>query len=67
MKFKKLENQALTIRGEFFNAFNHGNQNLPNLNLATGASVTPGDGRFGDLLSTVTGQRQIEIYLKYSF
>jgi hypothetical protein len=67
MKFKKLENQALTIRGEFFNAFNHGNQNLPNLDLATGASITPGDGKFGDLLSTVTGQRQIEIYLKYSF
>ncbi len=65
--FKKLEHQALTLRGEFFNAFNHGNQNLPNLDLASGLSKAPGDGRFGDVFSTVTGNRQIKIYLKYSF
>lgn len=65
--FKKMEHQALTVRGEFYNALNHGNQNLPGLNLASGPSKTPGDGGFGDLASTVTGQRQIKIYLKYSF
>jgi hypothetical protein len=65
--FKKLEHQQLTVRGEFYNAFNHGNQNSPSLNLAAGQSTTPGDGGFGDLKSTVTGQRQIKIYLKYSF
>jgi hypothetical protein len=67
LKFKKLEHQELTLRGEFYNALNHGNQNLPSLDLAAGPSVTPGDGGFGDLKSTVTGQRQIKIYLKYSF
>jgi carboxypeptidase family protein/TonB-dependent receptor-like protein len=67
IRFKKLEHQALTMRGEFYNALNHGNQNLPGLNLAAGPSTTPGDGGFGDLASTVTGQRQIKIYLKYSF
>lgn len=65
--FGKLEHQALTFRAEFYNTFNHGNQGLPQLDLAVGASKTPGDGRFGDLASTVTGQRQIKIYLKYSF
>jgi len=65
--FKKLEHQQLTVRGEFYNAFNHGNQNAPSLDLAAGPSKTPGDGGFGDLFSTVTGQRQIKIYLKYSF
>jgi hypothetical protein len=67
IRFKKMEHQALTVRGEFYNALNHGNQNLPGLNLASGASKTPGDGGFGDLASTVTGQRQVKIYLKYSF
>lgn len=65
--FKKMEHQQLTVRGEFYNAFNHGNQNAPSLDLAAGQSKTPGDGGFGDLFSTVTGQRQIKIYLKYSF
>jgi Carboxypeptidase regulatory-like domain/TonB-dependent Receptor Plug Domain len=67
LRFKRMEHQQLTVRGEFYNAFNHGNQNAPSLNLAAGQSKTPGDGGFGDLFSTVTGQRQIKIYLKYSF
>jgi outer membrane receptor protein involved in Fe transport len=67
LRFKKMEHQQLTVRGEFYNAFNHGNQNAPSLDLAAGQSKTPGDGGFGDLFSTVTGQRQIKIYLKYSF
>ncbi len=65
--FHHLEHQALTLRAEFFNALNHGNRGLPDLNLIDGPSTTPGDGGFGDLTNTVTGQRQIKIYLKYSF
>ena len=65
--FHHLEHQALTLRAEFFNALNHGNHFLPGLSLADGASTTPGDGGFGDIISTVQGQRQIKIYLKYSF
>jgi len=65
--FKKLEGQQLTLRADFFNALNHANQNLPNLDLAIGPSTTPGDGGFGDVYSTITGQRQIKIMLKYSF
>jgi len=61
------EGHTLTLRAEFFNALNHANHNLPDLVLADGASTTPGDGGFGDLVSTVHGQRQIKIYLKYSF
>jgi len=59
--FHHLEHQALTLRAEFFNALNHGNHGLPDVNLADGASS------FGDLTGTVTGQRQIKIYVKYSF
>jgi hypothetical protein len=65
--FHHMDHSALTLRAEFFNALNHGNQFLPDLNLADGASATPGDGGFGDLASTVQGQRQIKIYVKYSF
>ncbi len=65
--FRHMEHQALTLRAEFFNALNHGNRFLPDLNLADGASSAPGDGGFGDIVSSVTGQRQIKIYLKYSF
>ena len=67
LKIWKLESQALTFRAEFFNTLNHANHGLPSLNLASGPSTTPGDGGFGDLVSTVTGQRQIKIYIKYSF
>jgi outer membrane receptor protein involved in Fe transport len=65
--FHHMEHSALTLRAEFFNALNHGNRFLPDLNLADGASTAPGDGGFGDIVSTVQGQRQIKIYLKYSF
>jgi outer membrane receptor protein involved in Fe transport len=59
IRFHHLEQQALTLRAEFINALNHGNQGLPDLNLL--------DKGFGNLPTTVTGQRQIKIYLKYSF
>lgn len=65
--FRHMEGQQLTFRAEFYNALNHGNHFLPDLNLADGASTAPGDGGFGDIISTVQGQRQIKIYLKYSF
>jgi outer membrane receptor protein involved in Fe transport len=65
--FHHMEQQTLTLRAEFFNTLNHANRFLPDLNLADGASTTPGDGGFGDIVSTVQGQRQIKIYLKYSF
>src|SRR5579883_620641 len=61
------ERHTLTLRAEFFNALNHANHFLPDLNLADGPSTTPGDGGFGDIVPTVQGQRQIKIYLKYSF
>jgi hypothetical protein len=57
--FGKFENQALMFRAEFYNTFNHGVQGVPDLNIR--------DGGFGDVAATVTGQRQIKIYLKYSF
>jgi hypothetical protein len=59
IRFKKLEHQELTFRGDFFNTLNHGNQGAPSLNLSA--------GNFGKLAGTVTGQRQIKIYIKYSF
>jgi hypothetical protein len=62
-----LESQALTVRAEFYDALNHANHDLPVLNLANGPSTVNGDGHFGDLGSTIHGQRQIKIYLKYSF
>jgi hypothetical protein len=67
ISFHHFEHQALTLRAEFFNALNHANHFLPDLNLADGASTTPGDGGFGDITNTGVGQRQIKIYLRYSF
>jgi outer membrane receptor protein involved in Fe transport len=65
--FHHLETQALTVRAEFFDALNHANHDLPVLNLSHGPSTVNGDGGFGDLGSTIHGQRQIKIYVKYSF
>jgi outer membrane receptor protein involved in Fe transport len=65
--FRHMEGQALTLRAEFYDALNHANHDLPVLDLSNGPSVTNGDSGFGDLGSTIHGQRQIKIYLKYSF
>jgi hypothetical protein len=54
-----LEGQALTIRGEFFNVFNHPNQGLPSLNVQSGV--------FMDSSQTWSGGRYIRFMLKYSF
>lgn len=53
------EGQALTLRGEAYNAFNHPNLGIPNLNLNT--------TNFGDLPSTIYGGRVLKIRLTYSF
>jgi hypothetical protein len=54
-----LEGQALTIRAEFFNVFNHPNQSLPSLNVQSGS--------FMDSSETWYGGRSIRFMLKYSF
>ncbi len=56
---KGLEGAGLTIRGEFFDIFNHPNQGLPSLNVQA-----------SDLLNldeTWTGGRTIKIWLKFNF
>lgn len=61
--FKFLERQSFTVRGEFFNAFNHPN-------LFTDGGVNSYDllsPNFGDIASTISGFRQIKIWLKYQF
>jgi outer membrane receptor protein involved in Fe transport len=61
MPIWKLEGQALTLRGEAFNVFNHPNLGIPNLNLAAG----PGNAL--DLPSTIYGGRVLKIKLTYAF
>ena len=55
----KLENQMLSFRTEMFNAFNH-----PNLFTPT---YTMGDPNFNNTAITISGGRQIKLWLKYSF
>jgi hypothetical protein len=54
----KLENQAITFRAEFFNAFNHPNTFTPSYNMV---------GDFNDVASTISGGRSIKFWLKYEF
>jgi hypothetical protein len=53
------ERHALTMRGEFYNAFNHGNLGHPSLDML--------DPDFNNLVITNAGGRQIRLYLKYFF
>jgi hypothetical protein len=55
----KLENQSLSFRADLFNAFNH-----PNLFTPT---YTMGDPNFNNTAITISGGRQIKLWLKYSF
>ena len=55
----KLENQTLSFRTEFFNAFNH-----PNLFTPT---YTMTDPNYNNTGVTISGGRQIRFWLKYSF
>jgi hypothetical protein len=55
----KLEAQALTLRGEAYNVFNHPNLGIPDLNLAASDAL--------DLPSTIYGGRVLKIKLMYAF
>jgi hypothetical protein len=61
--FRFLERQAVTFRTEFFSAFNHAN-------LFTDGGVNSFNllsSNFGNIASTINGNRQIKFWLKYSF
>jgi len=70
MPFK--ENHVLQFRIEAFNAINHPNWGMPNLNILSGAAFAgqPGTNahqNFGVITGTQTGMRQLQLGLKYSF
>jgi Carboxypeptidase regulatory-like domain len=54
----RLENQALTFRAEFFNAFNHPNLFTPNFEMI---------GDYDNTAETISGGRTIKFWLKYEF
>jgi Carboxypeptidase regulatory-like domain len=55
----KLENQMLEFRADLFNAFNHPNLFTPTYNMD--------DLNFNNTAITITGGRQIKLWLKYTF
>jgi TonB dependent receptor len=55
----KLEGQALTLRGEAYNVFNHANLGIPDLNLAASDAL--------NLPSTIYSGRVLKIKLMYAF
>jgi hypothetical protein len=55
----KLENQSLTFRAEFFNAFNHPNLYTPSYILI--------DPEYNNTAATITGGRVIKFWLRYDF
>lgn len=57
---KVSEKQKFEWRTEFFNPFNHANQGIPSLTLISGS-------KFGDLSETISGNRSIRMWVKYSF
>ena len=59
MPIWKLEGQALTLRGEAYNVFNHPNLGIPDLNLAASDAL--------DMPSTIYGGRVLKIKLTYAF
>ncbi|HEY2013742.1 MAG TPA: TonB-dependent receptor [Bryobacteraceae bacterium] len=66
------ENHVLQFRIEAFNAINHPNWGMPNLNILSGAAFPgqPGTNahqNFGIISGTQTGMRQVQLGLKYSF
>lgn len=61
--FKFLERQSITFRLELFNAFNH-----PNLFTDGGLnSYSVANHNFLNIANTISGNRQIKFWLKYSF
>jgi hypothetical protein len=73
-QFKMLYNErhSLQFRMEAFNAVNHPNWGMPNLNILSGAAF-PGQPNtnahqgFGVISGTATSMRQVQLGLKYSF
>ncbi len=57
--FGKLENQVLSFRVDLFNAFNHPNLFTPTYNMT--------DPNFNNTAITISGGRQIKLWLKFSF
>jgi hypothetical protein len=57
--FSITERHRLEIRAEFFNALNHPNLGTPN--------VTANSATFGQITSTATAPRQIQLAARYSF
>lgn len=57
--FWKLDNQTLSFRTEFFNALNHPNLFTPSYDMS---SIN-----FNNTAITISGGRQIKLWLKYSF
>jgi len=55
----KLENQSITFRAEFFNAFNHPNLFTPTFNIL--------GGDYDNRAETISGGRTIKFWLKYEF
>jgi hypothetical protein len=66
------ENHSLQFRFEAFNAINHPNWGMPNLNILSGSAQAglPGADShtgFGQVTSTATNMRQVQLGLKYVF
>jgi hypothetical protein len=66
------ENHVLQFRFEAFNALNHPNWGMPNLNILSGPAQPglPGTDThtgFGVVTSTTTNMRQVQLGLKYVF
>jgi hypothetical protein len=66
------EHHTLQFRFEAFNAVNHPNWGMPNLNVLAGSAFPgqPGTNahqNFGTISSTQTNMRQVQLGLKYSF
>jgi hypothetical protein len=66
------EKHVLQFRFEAFNVLNHPNWAMPQLNILSGSSqagLPSGDSHtgFGQVTSTVTSMRQIQLGLKYAF
>jgi len=69
--FKLYENATLSMRGEFFNIFNHGEAGIPNDTLISGINTDAysnnGTNLFNDQDPTVSGHRHIRLVFTISF
>jgi hypothetical protein len=66
------ENHVLQVRFEAFNAINHPNWGMPNLNILSGAAFPGQPGTdahqgFGVISGTSTSMRQMQLGMKYTF